>query len=155
MPAKSPKFWIAVLYAAIGAGILSTIVQLLFWWTFWDALPGIMYRDIRFAAAIMMGQEALPPPETFEWQVMLIATVVHFVLSIVYATLLAQLIDCVKLKSSLIIGGLYGLALFTINMYGFVILFPWFVETRDWITLAAHIIFGISAAKVYKAWSTS
>jgi len=102
-----------------------------------------------------MGQEALPPPETFDWQVMFIATGIHFILSIVYVIMLSQLIDRLKLKSSLIMGGLYGLALFTINMYGFVILFPWFVETRDWITVVAHIIFGVSAAGVYKALSIS
>jgi hypothetical protein len=155
MSAQSLKFWVAVLYAAIVAGIVSTIVQLLLWWAFWDALPGILYRDARFAAAIIMGQEALPPPETFDWQVMFIATGIHFILSIVYVIMLSQLIDRLKLKSSLIMGGLYGLALFTINMYGFVILLPWFVETRDWITVVAHIIFGVSAAGVYKALSIS
>jgi hypothetical protein len=36
-------------------------------------------------------------------------------------------------------GGLYAL-----NMYGFTALFPWFIATRDWITLCAHIVFGAS-----------
>ncbi|WP_198009378.1 hypothetical protein [Nitrosomonas sp. Is79A3] len=53
----------------------------------------------------------------------------------------------------LIVGGLYGLGIFTINMYGFVIIFPWFVETRDWITVIAHLAFGVSAAGVYKVSS--
>lgn len=155
MPPQSLKFWVAVLYAAVVAGIVSTIMQLLLWWIFWDALPAILYRDARFAAAIIIGQEVLPPPETFDWQVMFIAIEIHFILSIVYVIILSQLLDRLKLKSSLIMGGVYGLALFTINMYGFVILFPWFGETRDWITVIAHIIFGVSAAGVYKAFSTS
>ena len=30
-------------------------------------------------------------------------------------------------------------------------IFPWFAEVRDWITLAAHIVFGVTAAATYKA----
>lgn len=50
-------------------------------------------------------------------------------------------------------GVLYGLVLFIINMYGFVIIFPWFVETWDWITVTAHVVFDVSAAGVYKVLS--
>ena len=153
MLTQLPKFWLAALYAGILAGIISTIVQLLLWWTFWDALPSILYRDARFAAAIILGQEVLPPPVTMNWQIMLIATWIHFGLSIIYVLVLSWLIHRLDLKNSLIMGGLYGLVLFTINMYGFVIIFPWFVETRDWITVTAHLVFGVSAAGVYKVLS--
>lgn len=140
----------------MAAGVFSTIAQILLWWTFWDGLPSILYRDARFAAAIILGQGVLPPPATLDWQVMLIATWIHFGLSIIYAIVLSCLIHRLDIKDSLIVGGLYGLyglGIFTINMYGFVIIFPWFVETRDWITIAAHLIFGVSAAGVYKVLS--
>ena len=84
---------------------------------------------------------------------MFIATWVHFGLSIIYAVVLSWLIHRLDIKNALIAGGLYGLGLFTINMYGFVIIFPWFVETRDWITVTAHVVFGVSAACVYKVLS--
>ncbi len=137
----------------MAAGIFSTIAQILLWWVFWDALPSILYRDARFAAAIVLGQGVLPPSATLDWQVMLIATWIHFGLSIIYAIVLSWLIHRLDIKNSLIVGGLYGLGIFTINMYGFVIIFPWFVETRDWITVTAHLVFGVSAAGVYKALS--
>ena len=107
----------------------------------------------RFAAAIILGQGVLSPPATLDWQVMFIATWIHFGLSIIYAIVLSNLIHSLDIKKSLISGGLYGLVLFTINMYGFVIIFPWFVETRDWITVIAHVVFGVSAAGVYKVLS--
>lgn len=153
MLTHSSKFWLAIFYAGITGGVFSTIAQILLWWTFWDALPSILYRDARFAAAIILGQGVLPPPETLDWQVMLIATWIHFGLSIIYATVFYYLIHSLNIKNSLIVGGLYGLGLFIINMYGFVIIFPWFVETRDWITIAAHLIFGVSVAGVYKVLS--
>ncbi len=137
----------------MAAGIFSTIAQILLWWSFWDALPSILYRDARFAAAIILGRGVLPPTATLDWQIMFIATWIHFGLSIIYAILLSWLIHRLDIKNSLIFGGLYGLGLFIINMYGFVIIFPWFVETRDWITVTAHVVFGVSAAGVYKVLS--
>ena len=149
----SSKFWLAAFYAGMAAGIFSTVAQILLWWLFWDALPSILYRDAHFAAAIIMGEGVLLPPVTLDWQVMFIATGIHFGLSITYAIVLSWLIHRLEIKNSLIAGGLYGLGLFLINMYGFVIIFPWFVETRDWITVTAHVVFGVSAAGVYKVLS--
>lgn len=146
----SKRFWSAALWAGVAAAIFSTIAQILLWWVFWDELPTILYRDARFAAAIVMGEGVLPPPATLDWQVMFLATAIHLVLSLVYALLLACLIRPLALKAALIAGGLFGSTLFIVNMYGFVSIFPWFVETRDWITVTAHIVFGISASAVYK-----
>ena len=149
----SSKFWLPVFYAGIAAGILSTVAQIFLWWLFWDALPSILYRDARFAAAIILGEGVLPPPVTLDWQVMFIATLIHFGLSIAYAIIFSWLIHCIDIKNPLIAGGLYGLGLFLINMYGFVMIFPWFVDTRDWITVTAHVVFGVSVAGVYKVLS--
>lgn len=153
MLTHSFKFWLAAFYAGMAAGIFSTIAQILLWWLFWDALPSILYRDARFAAAIILREGVLLSPVTLDWRVMFIATWVHFGLSIIYAIVLSWLIHRLDIKNALIAGGLYGLGLFTINMYGFVIIFPWFVETRDWITVTAHVVFGVSAACVYKVLS--
>ncbi|MBA3756346.1 MAG: sodium:proline symporter [Nitrosomonas sp.] len=149
----SSKFWLPAFYAGIAAGILSTLVQIFLWWVIGDELPSILYRDARFAAAIILGEGVLPPPVTLEWYVMFIATLIHFGLSIAYAIIFSWFIHCTGIKNSLIAGGVYGLGLFLINMYGFVMIFPWFVETRDWITVTAHVVFGISVAGVYKVLS--
>lgn len=133
---------------------MSTIVQLLLWWVFWDVLPAIFYRDVQFTAAIVLGENVLQTQAaTLDWQLMWIATCIHVALSIIYAMILSYLIHSLDLKQSLIVGGLFGLGIFAINMYGFVIIFPWFVETRDWITATAHLAFGVSAAGVYKGLS--
>lgn len=149
MEKRAGKFFPAALYAGIFAGILATIVQILLWWIFWDVLPSILYRDVRFTAAIILGQATLSPPATFNWQIIIIATVIHFSLSMVYSVILSLLISRMNLKASLVVGSLYGLIIFIFNMYGVVIFFPWFVETQDWITVIAHIAFGISAAVAY------
>jgi hypothetical protein len=139
--------------AAIGAGVIAGVVataaQLVMWWIFLDAVPWILYRDARLTAAILMGQQVLPPPATFDWQVMVVAASIHFVISAVYGLILGCIIFRLGIKPSLVAGGIYGLILYGINMYGVTLVFPWFTEARDWITLVAHIVFGISIASAY------
>jgi hypothetical protein len=94
----------------------------------------------------------LPPPATFDWSVMLIATLVHFALSIAYALALSVFISRLSTPLSLLAGAVFGLSLYAINMYGFTFVFPWFAAARDWITAATHGIFGMVVAAVYKTW---
>lgn len=145
----APVDWKAAILAGIAAGVICSVVQLALWWAFWDALPDIFYRDMRLAAAILLGTGVLPPPVTFEWGVFFGASLVHFSLSIVCSLILARVISRLQLIPALIIGAVFGLLMFIINMYGFVRLFPWFVVTRDWITLLTHLVFGVTAAGVY------
>jgi len=140
----------AAIYAGVAAGIVSTIAQIALWAVFSDALPAILLRDARLAAAIVMGRIVLPPPATFEWQVMVVATLVHLALSTIYGLMLSWLIRRLTTPISAIAGAAFGLALYAVNMYGFTVVFPWFEATRDPITAASHVVFGMTAALVYK-----
>ena len=141
--------WRAAIAAGIAAGILATVVQIALWLALTDALPGILYRDARFAAAIVMGPGALSAADS-RVSIMLVATFVHFALSIVYGVIVSRLTARLRVFAALVAGGLFGLALFVINMYGFTALFPWFAASRDGITLAAHVAFGAIAAGAYR-----
>jgi len=145
--------WAAAVVAGIVAGTLATAVQLFLWWAFLDALPWMLYRDARLTAAILMGREVLPPPVTFDWNVMMVATLIHFAISIAYGLILACLISRLGMALSLLAGSIFGLSLYGMNMYGVTIIFPWFWEARDWITILTHIVFGISLAGTYKVFA--
>ena len=145
--------WRAAACAGIVAGILATAAQILLWFLFTDALPAILFRDARLTAAILMGRGVLSPPSTFDLNVMLIAALLHFALSIAYGLILSRLIARLRTLSALLVGAVFGLSLYVVNMYGFTIFFPWFDATRDWITVVAHVIFGVTAAGAYKALS--
>lgn len=148
---RPSPIWSAAVCAGVVAGIAATGAQIVLWWAFTDALPWIVYRDARLTAAIVMGRGVLPPPATFDWNVMLIATLIHFALSIAYGIVLACFISRLGVVLSLAAGILYGLVLYVINLYGFTIIFPWFSEVRDWITMVTHVVLGAAIAGVYKA----
>ena len=150
---RHPVKWIAALYAGVAAGVLATVAQIAVWSIFADALPAILFRDARFAAAIVMSRAVLPPPASFDGRIMLVATLVHFALSIIYGLSLSWLIARLRAAPSLLVGAIFGLAVYGMNMYGFTTIFPWFEASRDWITIAAHLVFGVAAAGVYKILS--
>src|SRR5688500_3294529 len=145
--------WGAAIWAGIVAGVVATGAQVILWWIFPDDLPQILYRDARLTAAMLMGQEVLPPPPAFDWKVMAVATFIHFAISIAYSLVLACLISRLGLVLAVLVGSIYGLTLYAINMYGVTAIFPWFSAARDWITIVTHVVFGISLAITYKALS--
>ncbi len=141
--------WSAGAYAGLAAGIVATVLEIVLWSVFTDALPEILFRDARLAAAIVMGPRALSP-STFDSSVMLVATLVHFALSAVYGLILSVLIGRLGARPPIVVGAAFGLLLYALNMYGFTLVFPWFAVARDWITIAAHVAFGMAAAGAYR-----
>ena len=141
---------VAVL-AGVVAGTVATAVELVLWWLNGVALPQTLFRDARFAAAIVLGRGALAPAGTFDGRVMLVASALHFALSIAYALALAAAIAPLRPRAAIAAGALFGLLLYAVNMYGFTLVFPWFAATRDAVTLTAHIVFGATAAAVCNA----
>jgi uncharacterized membrane protein YagU involved in acid resistance len=101
-------------------------------------------------AAIVMGEGVLPPPATFDLGIIMAAVVVHFILSILFAIILAFSITRVGLGASLAVGAAFGLLLYLVNFYGFTSIFPWFAMARNWVSVFAHIVFGFIAAWSYK-----
>jgi hypothetical protein len=92
----------------------------------------------------------------------ILATVAQIVLWSIFADLMpatlfrdARFTAAIVLRvvPPMLVGALFGLAVYGVNMYGFTAVFPWFEATRDWITIAAHLAFGVAAAGIYKMLS--
>ena len=83
-----------------------------------------------------------------------VAICLHIVLSIIYGTFLALVMPTVSAALGILLGGLYGLALYYINFYGFNAFSPWFVDHRDWLNIVSHCVFGAVLAYAYTALNT-
>ncbi len=135
---------VLALVAGLGAGMIATVAQLVLWWLAEMPVAETLFRDARLTAALVMGTGVLPPPSTPKWDILLVATLIHFSLSIVYALILAHLAGRLRTGQALLAGALYGLAIYVVNLYGLTALFPWFTVARDGVTLIAHLVFGIA-----------
>lgn len=138
-----PKLAVLV---GIGAGVIATVSQMAMWQLAAMPIAETLARDARLTAAMLMGPGVLPPPATLPFEILLVATLIHFVLSIAYALLPSHFAARLRFWPALAVGALYGLAIYVVNLYGFTALFPWFAEARNWPTLLAHLVFGASLA---------
>jgi hypothetical protein len=142
--------WRAMIWAGVMAGIASTLIEIMLWLIFTDDFPAILYRDARLTAAMVLGSSVLSPAATFDVGVMLMATLIHFMISITCAVLLALFTARLDIIPAPLAGIGFGIALYVVNLYGFTAIFPWFAQTRGWITLIAHGVFGLTAILVYR-----
>lgn len=136
--------------AGVMAGIASTLIEIFLWLLFTDDFPAILFRDARLTAAMVLGRSVLTPAATFDAGVMLMATLIHFMISITCAALLALVAARLDTIPASLAGIGFGIALYVVNLYGFTAIFPWFAQTRGWITLIAHGVFGLTAILAYR-----
>lgn len=136
--------------AAIWAGIIAGIVDeallvaglLLQGAGFWTAS--------RMTAAIVMGEGVLPPPATFDFSVVIVATIVHFGLSLIYALVIAWFVRNSGWNAGLLIGVAAGFAIYFFNFYLVApLVFPWWIEMRGLLPTLIHPAFGVTAAAAY------
>lgn len=139
--------------AAIGAGIVAGAAFLIMEMGLVALTGSAVWGPPRMMAAIVMGESVLLPPATFSSGVMAVAMSVHFVLSIIYAIVLAAIFQWRPLAMwpALGAGAVFGFILFLVNFYGFTELaFPWFAMARNWTTIVSHLAFGVVLAGAYK-----
>lgn len=105
----------------------------------------------RMIAAIVLGRDVLPPPATFNLGIVVVALIVHFILSIAYAFVIGLIVHRLRTATAAFVGLIFGFVLYFVNFYGFTAFFPWFAEARNWISVFAHFVFGLSTAVIYKA----
>ncbi|KVC70229.1 hypothetical protein WI73_14850 [Burkholderia ubonensis] len=111
------------------------------------------WAPLRMIAAIYFGDDALAPSTTVEVGTLLAALGVHFALSIVFALILAVIIACFSLDSSVgmasVAGAVFGVLLYVVNYYGMTQVFPWFADARGWVSALDHIVFGLIVSDAY------
>lgn len=142
--------WSAAVWAGIISGAVFMMLEMFMVWAFLGMSP---WAPPRMIAAMVMGREVLPPPATFAFGIMMAAMVVHFVFAVLFALPVAWLAKRFDMGTAALIGAAAGLALYLLNFHliaGALGVFPWFTNAQNWVSVFAHIVFGLVAALAYK-----
>lgn len=142
--------WKAAIWAGVIAGLVFMMVEMMLVWLVQGMSP---WGPPRMMAAMVLGKGILPPPADFSITAMMVAMMVHLPLSILYGVVLGWAIHRLGMVSGLIVGAAFGLlAVYAVNFYLIApMMFPWFIEARNWIGALSHAIFGMVLAGVYVA----
>lgn len=142
------------LKAAIWAGIIAGIVFIMLEMAMIAFLQGQSpWGPPRMMAAMVMGEGVLPPPATFDFGIMMVAMMVHFVLSIILGVIFGWLHSALKMNlvTAIIAGTVFGLVVYFVDFYIFTAVFPWFAMARGPISIFAHAMFGLVLGWAYHA----
>ena len=82
------------------------------------------WMPLHLIGAIGLGSIALSPANTFDLKILSTAVAIHMALAVLYGLSLALLIERMDTAWAIVIGAIYGLALYYINFYGFTKAFP-------------------------------
>lgn len=137
--------WKAGLWAGLVAGLVFMALQLPLATLVLGHSP---WTPPRMVAAIVMGPAVLQSTAV-NFGVMALAILIHYALSALYGVGAAWLVHRYDIGLALLIGAVYGLGLYVTNFLGFTVVFPWFAEARNWVTVIDHLIFGMVAAAAY------
>jgi hypothetical protein len=138
--------------AAFYAGIISGIVLLLLVVLVVPAIKGWnAWVIVRYISSVFLGEGILPPPASFNLGALIIALIVHIIISLGSAILLAFIIHRWGLLIGIIGGAIFGLCLYGINFFSLTYFFPWFYLIKGWPIMLSHVIFGAVAGGVYEA----
>lgn len=141
--------WTAAAIAGFGAGGILMLLEIA-----WVSMTGHNpWLTTRMVAAMIMGWEVLQS-SGYDIVVVVAALVVHYILGITFALMLAALIAPFHLDSSMglvmLTGAAFGALLYVLNFYGMSGAFTWFAEMRGWPTFIGHLVFGASCAMFYR-----
>jgi uncharacterized membrane protein YagU involved in acid resistance len=139
--------WSAAVWAGLIAGLVFIMMEMLLVMFFMGQSP---WAPPRMMAAMVLGQDVLPPPATFDLSIMMTAMMIHFPLSIVYGLIVGWLVHRMSSTSALLIGGIFGLAIYFINFYLIApVVFPWFTMAQNWVSLVSHLVYGLVLGAAY------
>jgi hypothetical protein len=79
-----------------------------------------------------------------------IALTLHFGLAVAYAVALVALVNRLAPAPAVLVGAVFGLALYLVNFYIGTELFPWFIAARGVALATIHVVFGLGAAGAYE-----
>jgi len=137
--------------AAVWGGVISgTVFFLLNLFLTPYFMGGNIWVIVRLFASVILGEAVLAPPATFDIYALVTAIFANFVISMLFALLIAYIIHRGGLITGIIGGAILGLAIYAINFYTMTFFFPWFFAMQHWIIIVNHIIFGALAGGIYE-----
>lgn len=153
MPTKID--WKAAVLAGIVAGLAFMMLEMALIMMLQGQSP---WGPPRMMAAMVMGPGVLPSmgqPATFDPMIMMVAMVIHMMMSIIFGIILGWGISRFGLgmAAAIIAGLVFGIVIYIVDfdVVPNLGLFPWFAMARGPMSIFSHAMFGAIAGGVYHA----
>lgn len=85
---------------------------------------GSVWITIRYIAAIVLGEDILPPPPTFDLGALIVALLVHFALALIFTFIVVAVVHEMAMPSWAIVSLLFILTILGIGFYAYSVYLP-------------------------------
>ncbi|MEM7387203.1 MAG: hypothetical protein AAF514_19875 [Verrucomicrobiota bacterium] len=150
--------WSAAFWAGLIAGTVFLLINV---FVTPHLVGGNSWMIVRYFASPVLGENILMPTELlseekpligFDGKALVAMLVSHYLLTLGFTFILAFIVHRWGLLTGILLGALFGLALYCINFYTFTLFFPWFWAIKNWVFLVSHIVFGALAGGIYESF---
>lgn len=139
--------WSFAILAGIIAMIVFAIIEMAFSWVMrgTSALSPLVVFGTVTLHAVMPSAHVGGGIRT-----MIVGAACLLALGSVSGIILAYLVDRIGVLAAAVVGLVFGLAMFAVDMYGVARIYPALLELRDWMSALAYVIQGALTAALYK-----
>ncbi len=142
--------------AALSAGILAMLAFIALQTAFAWALKGESpWTPLHMIGATVLGPGALAAPNSADSRFVAVAGSILLAIALFSGVILALIVRRLDVTSALVVGALFALAAYYVDVYGLTVRFPWFADWRDWTSVLAYVVQGALTAGLYKAATRS
>jgi hypothetical protein len=138
--------------AAILAGILGmlafTALQMAFAWLLKGQSP---WTPVHMIGATILGAGTLAPAGAIGLKLAAVTGTLLLVIAVFSGIVLAIVTRRLGMGAAMVVGALFSLAAYYVDVYGLTRVFPWLADWRDWTGVVAYVVQGALTAGVYKA----
>jgi hypothetical protein len=133
--------------AGLAAGAVYLVLQVLNASLY---MEGTGSEPLQRIGAMLLGGDEAPPPGDWGSRAIGVALLIHLSLSIGYGSLIDALVGCLSGGvAAAVAGAVVGVLIYIVNYWIIApSAFPWFEDSRNVLTMANHIVFGVVAALV-------
>jgi hypothetical protein len=136
----------AVLIAGLGGGTIFLLTILLFTPTVLGVNASLI---LRYFASLLMGSEVITDGNS---ATLLVGVIIHYILSVIFALIIAIVIHRWGLLIGILGGALMGLAIYAINYYTMTVFFPWFFAVNNIVIVVGHMVYGAVTGGIYETF---
>lgn len=139
-----------------GAAILAGIVGMLAFIALQMACAWLVkgqspWTPLHMVGATILGAGALAPAGAIGMKLAAVAGTLLLVIAVFSGVVLALVTRRLGMGAAVVVGALFSLAAYYVDVYGLTRVFPWLADWRDWTGVVAYVVQGALTAGMYKA----
>ena len=139
--------WGRAALAGVVSMLVFGVVEMAFSWAIRGASP--VAPLVAFGTAVL--HAVAPAASVGGGRTVAAGVALLLALGVLYGVVVAALVQRIGTTRAALVGALFGLAMYAVDMYGLARAFPSLVELRDWMSALAGAIQGALVAGLYKA----